>query len=236
MGAGDKIVGVLGGMGPEATVEFLRRLIAATPARDDVDHLHVLVDNNPKVPSRIAFLVEGHGADPGPVLCQMAQGLQAQGAHFLVMPCNTAHHFLPAIAASVGIPMLDMVDLSIRRLRSVQTSSKRVGVLATPALRRVGLIESRLGQAGLQVIFPDQAREARLLEIIRAVKAQRLTLEDRSAYSDVAQHVLERGADCLLIACTELSVIGAPERTPLPYVDSLAVLVEATLATARNST
>lgn len=118
MRAREKVVGIIGGMGPEATVDFMRRLVAATPARDDQDHLHMLVDNNPKIPSRIAALIEGKGEDPAPVLCEMANGLQAQGADFLVMPCNTAHYYLPKIAASVGIPLLDMVALSIDRLRA----------------------------------------------------------------------------------------------------------------------
>src|SRR5579863_8958181 len=102
----EKVVGVIGGMGPEATVDFMHRLIAATPARDDADHLHILVDNNPKIPSRIAALIDGTGEDPTPVLRAMARGLEAQGADFLVIPCNTAHHYLPAIAESVRIPLL----------------------------------------------------------------------------------------------------------------------------------
>src|SRR3982751_789037 len=123
----EKVVGVIGGMGPEATVDFMRRLVARTPARDDADHLHVLVDNNPKIPSRIAALIEGTGEDPTPVLCAMARGLQAQGADFLVMPCNTAHFYLPAIAASVSIPMLDMVQLAIAKL----AGAGKVGLLAS---------------------------------------------------------------------------------------------------------
>ena len=118
----EKVIGVIGGMGPEATVDFVHRLVARTPARDDADHLHVLVDNNPKIPSRIAALIEGTGEDPTPVLCSMARGLEAQGADFLVMPCNTAHYYLPAIARSVGIPMLDMVQLSIQKLAAASPS------------------------------------------------------------------------------------------------------------------
>src|SRR4051812_24371314 len=128
----EKVVGVIGGMGPEATVDFMRRLVARTPARDDADHLHVLVDNNPKIPSRIAVLIEGTGEDPTPVLCAMARGLQAQGADFLVMPCNTAHYYLPAIARSVTIPALDMVDLSIQKLAAAEPL--RIGMLASPAV------------------------------------------------------------------------------------------------------
>src|ERR1700723_4357749 len=89
-----RIVGIIGGMGPEATVDLMRRVIAATPARDDADHIHLLVDNNPKVPSRIAALIDGTGCDPAPALCEMAKGLEAQGADFLVIPCNTAHYYL----------------------------------------------------------------------------------------------------------------------------------------------
>src|ERR1700760_783522 len=122
----EKVIGVIGGMGPEATVDFLHRLVARTPARDDADHLHVLVDNNPKIPSRIAALIDGTGEDPAPVLCAMAKGLEAQGADFLVMPCNTAHYYLPAIAGSVAIPMLDMVALSVRKLAAA--GAVRVGV------------------------------------------------------------------------------------------------------------
>src|SRR4029079_16769265 len=131
---GEKVVGIIGGMGPEATVDFMRRLIAATPARDDHDHLHVLADNNSKVPSRIAALIEGTGEDPSPVLCEMAKGLQAQGADFLVMPCTTAHYYLGAIADSVQIPVLDMVDLSVQRLLALDSKPRRIGMLASPAV------------------------------------------------------------------------------------------------------
>src|SRR5689334_5340090 len=170
----EKVIGVIGGMGPEATVDFMHRLVARTPARDDADHLHVLVDNNPKIPSRIAALIEGAGEDPTPVLCAMAKGLQAQGADFLVMPCNTAHYYLPAIARSVGIPVLDMVELSIGRLRAAPGNPRHIGMLASPAVRLVGLFRERMEQAGLKALFAEQACEDELLGIIKAVKAGRL--------------------------------------------------------------
>jgi aspartate racemase len=228
----EKIVGVIGGMGPEATVDFMRRLIAATPARDDADHLHVLVDNNPKIPSRIAALIEGTGEDPTPVLCAMARGLQAQGADCLVMPCNTAHYYLPAIARSVTIPALDMVDLAIKKLTTAKP--QRVGVLASPAVRLVGLYQARLEQAGLQAIFPSPQDEAMLLEVIKAVKAGRLDDNHRQDYARVARSLLDAGADALLVACTEFSVIGPPAGIDCLVVDALDALVEGTIAAARD--
>ncbi|HXB52759.1 MAG TPA: amino acid racemase [Rhizomicrobium sp.] len=227
---GEKTVGVIGGMGPEATVDFLRRLVARTPARDDVDHLHVLVDNNPKIPSRIAALIDGTGEDPTPVLCGMAQGLEAQGADFLVMPCNTAHYYLPAIARAVGIPVLDMVLLAIGKLSS---GPRRIGLLASPAVRLVGLYKARMEQAGLDVLFPDAPHEERILRVIKAVKAGKQGAEEQKDYSAVAQHLRHAGAGALLIACTELSVLTLPE-LGCPVVDTLDVLVEATIDAARG--
>jgi len=228
----EKVVGVIGGMGPEATIDFMHRLVARTPARDDADHLHVLVDNNPKIPSRIAALIEGTGKDPAPVLCAMAQGLQAQGADFLVMPCNTAHFYLPAIAQSVTIPMLDMVQLSIARLAA--SGVRRIGLLASPAVRMVGLYRARMKQAGLEAIFPDLKDEQKLLEVIRTIKAGRLDDAGRQDYAWVARTLLDAGADALLVACTEFSVIGTPAGVTCPVMDALDVLVEETIAAARG--
>jgi len=228
----EKIVGVIGGMGPEATVDFMHRLVTHTPARDDADHLHVLMDNNPKIPSRIAALIEGTGEDPTPALCDMARGLEAQGADFLVMPCNTAHYYLPAIARSVSIPVLDMVQLAIQKLAAAKP--QRVGMLASPAVRMVGLYKARMEQAGLQTLIPESRDEETLLAIIKAVKAGRLDGRHRQDYDKVARNLVSAGADALLVACTEFSVIGPPAKTDCLVVDALDVLVEATISTARG--
>jgi aspartate racemase len=219
-----KTVGVIGGMGPEATVDFLRRIVAATPAQDDADHIRVLVDNNPKIPSRLAALVDGTGEDPLPVLIAMARGLEKQGADFLTMPCNTAHYYLPRIAEAVSIPFLDMVALSIARLRD-----KRIGMLASPAVQKIGLYAARLKDAGHVAVFPDAEGEAKLLDVIRAVKANALTGRHRRDYAQIAAAL---DVDAYLIACTELSVIGPPQGVTKPVVDALDVLVEATISEA----
>jgi aspartate racemase len=230
MDRGEKTVGIIGGMGPEATVEFMRRLIAATPAQDDQDHLHVLVDNNPKIPSRIKAIIEKTGEDPAPVLCAMAKGLQAQGADFLVIPCNTAHYYLPQIAGSVEIPVLDMVGLSVEKLLADKARPRRIGMLASPAVRMVGLYKERLDQAGLEAIFPAGPYESALLEIIKAVKAGQFDSRHRQEYVRIARSLVD--AEALLIACTELSVIGPPDGAALPVIDTLDVLAQATIAAA----
>lgn len=228
----EKTVGVIGGMGPAATAEFLNRLVAATPARDDRDHLHVIVDNNPKIPSRIKALIEGGGEDPAPVLVAMARGLVTAGADLLAMPCNTAHYYRPAIAEAVGVPVLDMIALSLADLDALRPGSAQVGVLASPALRRVRFFERRLRDAGFGVVFPDAAQEDSLLDIIKGVKAAADREALTKSYHDIARRLAEQGAGAFLIACTELSLLPPPE-DDTPVVDTLDVLVRETIAAAR---
>lgn len=228
----EKTAGVIGGMGPEATAEFFRRVVAATPARDDADHIRILIDNNPKVPSRIEALIERTGEDPAPALAAMAKGLERAGADFLVMPCNTAHHYLPAIARAVSIPVLDMVALSVAKLAMFAPRPKKIGMLASPAVRLVGLYDRRLREKGFEPVFPDAQDEQRILRIIKAVKANVMDAGLRAEYASVIAALAECGADALLVACTELSVLGLPENTRLPAVDALDVLVAATIEAA----
>ncbi len=229
-----KTAGVIGGMGPEATVDFLRRIVAGTPARDDGDHIHVLVDNNPKIPSRIAAIIDGTGEDPAPVLIAMGRGLEKQGADFLTIPCNTAHYYLPVIAAAVSIPVLDMIGLAVAQLGMLSPKPAVVGMLASPAVQKVGLYAARMKEAGIAALFPEEAGEDKMLAIIRAVKANAVTDAHRRDYADIAAALAKAGAEAFLIACTELSVLGAPEGVTLPHVDALDALVDATVARATS--
>jgi aspartate racemase len=228
----EKTVGVIGGMGPEATVEFMRRLVAAVPAHDDSDHLHVIADNNPKIPSRIKAILEGGGEDPTPVLVAMARKLEAMGADVLTIPCNTAHYYHRAIADAVAIPVLDMVSLSVARLDTLAPRPKQIGMLASPAVLRVGLFDKRISAAGYELTQIDQDTEDRLLEIIRAVKAGGASPAHRRTYEAIARKLKENGADAFLVACSELSLLPAPD-VGSPVIDTLDVLVDATVQTAR---
>jgi aspartate racemase len=235
MTAREKTVGVIGGMGPEATVEFMRRLVAAIPAHDDADHLHVIADNNPKIPSRIKAILEGGSEDPAPVLVAMARKLEAMGADLLTIPCNTAHYYHSVIARAVAVPVLDMIALSIARLSELSPRPHKIGMLASPAVQRVGLFEKRFKEAGFEALFPDAETENRLLEIIRAVKSTGATPTHRRTYESIARKLREDGADAFCVACTELSLLPSPD-AGCPVVDTLEVLVDATVLAARGPT
>jgi aspartate racemase len=233
-GAADRVVGILGGMGPDATVDLMQRILRLTPAEDDGDHLRVLVDNNPRVPSRIAALIDGDGPSPLPALQAMARGLESQGADFLVMPCNTAHHYHADVAAAVDIPFLNLPELVSSRLRRREPRVRRVGLLASSALQVIHLYEPWLEEAGMTALYPEAALQDDLMELIRAVKSGRVEEHGTAALGAAAEQLAFDGADCLLIACTELSVVADRRALEQPVIDAADVLARETVAFARR--
>ena len=227
------VIGILGGMGPEATILMMSRLLAATPARDDSDHLPLLVDSNTQVPSRIAHLIEGTGVDPTPVLIDMARRLVTSGADVLAMPCNTAHSYYDAIAAAVPVPMLNMVELSARAAHG-RSATGPVGILASPAVEITGVFARAFEALGREVIYP--ADRDGLLGAIRAIKSGRAgdaLPVLRAAMVELAAD----GAQVAVIGCSEFSIV-APRLadSPLALVDSLDVLVAACVGFAGGGT
>jgi len=223
-----RIVGVIGGMGPEATVELMRRVIAMTQARDDQDHVHLIVDNNPQIPSRIAHLIEGTGADPTPELQRMARGLCAAGAQALAMPCNTAHGYADAIRAAVAVPLLDMVELTVSRIVE-RAPGGRVGLLASTAVIRTQLYARPLQRHGVTLQMPGQ--QDRVMEVIKAVKRGETGDAVRRPLASFARE-LAGSSDVLLVACSELSMLADSIDAVAPVIDSLDVLSEAIVAFA----
>jgi aspartate racemase len=226
-----KTVGILGGMGPEATVLLMQKIIAAVPARDDADHIPLIVDQNSQVPSRIARLIEGSGPDPAPVLAAMAARLQQAGAQALAMPCNTAHHYAGTIRAAVDIPFLDMVAASARAARAAVGQGGRVGLLASPAVAKIGLFDAALAAQGVYVLHPDDG--AALLGAIRSIKAHGPDDAARGALLAASGALLAKGAEVQLIACTEFSLIPEAVATGVRAIDTLDVLVEEIVGFAR---
>ena len=218
-----KTVGVIGGMGPDATVELMRRVIAATPAEDDADHIHMLVDNNPKVPSRLKALLEGGGENPGPVIAQMAKGLEQAGADFLVIPCNTAHYYHHYAQDAVDIPVWHLIQLSLQTIRK-QYPVRRIGLLASSAVQKIALFEPFFTEAGLELVYPDDAAQAVIMQVIRAVKAGALTDELLAEYNCAVAGM--SGVEAYLLGCSELSVLLDRHEQVLPVVDALQVLAD----------
>ncbi len=220
-----RVTGILGGMGPEATILLQQRVLSTVQAADDADHLPLLIDMNPQVPSRIAHLIEGNGADPGPVLADMARGLEQSGATALAMPCNTAHHYAAQIEDAVSIPFLNMVDLSVDQAAQHLPSGSRVGILASPALRKVGIFDAPLQRAGFTAVWPED--EDRMLGTIRHIKSEGPTNTALSTLSNAANALAGRGAELLFVACSEFSLLTHDLPKTVPIIDTVDVLAGA---------
>ncbi|WP_170428346.1 aspartate/glutamate racemase family protein [Ruegeria arenilitoris] len=220
-----RVVGVLGGMGPEATILLQQKVLATVQANDDSDHLPLLIDMNPQVPSRIAHLIEGNGTDPGPALAQMAQRLEAAGATALAMPCNTAHHYALAIRGAVSIPFLSMIDLSVAKAAETLKPGDAIGFLASPAVQSAGVFEAALSAHGLRAAWP--ADGPRMLSAIRSIKAEGPTEAACRILNAAAQELAEQGAAMLFAACSEFSLMAEQLDVGLPVLDTVDVLAAA---------
>ena len=223
-------VGILGGMGPEATILLMQKVLAAVPARDDADHVPLIVHQNPQVPSRIAALIEGQGADPGPVLAQMAQDLQDAGAQALAMPCNTAHHYAPGVASATELPFLNMINLTAAALHA--QGARRVGMLASPATRKVGVFDTAFAAHGLELVWMEDDQP--LLALIRMVKSGASSDETGPLMQAHAEQLRTQGADYLLVACTELSLLTNFLPEGLAWTDSLDCLTHSIVEFAKS--
>lgn len=225
-------IGVLGGMGPQATIEFMQRVMAAVSANDDCDHIPMLVDNNTQIPSRIAHLIDGTGQDPTPVLVRMAQTLEAGGAEALAIPCNTAHAYGDAIAGSVSIPLLNMVTLSAQKAAAMTDGP--IGVLASPASRITGIFDRALANLGRRAIYAED--ENTMLRVIRDIKRLGPTPGSERLLQGASRQLLNAGARLQLVACTELSLLANPVVEDAAQIDTVDVLTEAVVrfATGRG--
>ena len=214
-------------MGPEATILLQQKLVAAVPARDDADHIPLLIDMNPQVPSRIAHLIEGVDDDPGPTLAAMAERLESAGAKAIAMPCNTAHHYAGAIREAICVPFLDMVAAASAHAAERLGAGGLVGLLASPAARIAGLYEAALAPHGMSTLWPED--ETAILAAIRAIKAGGGEGAVRTL-ADAADALSARGAGLILVACTEFSLLADRLAPPVPLVDTLDILTREIVA------
>jgi aspartate racemase len=222
-----KVVGVVGGMGPAATVEFLARLVRATPAEREEEHLHILIDSDPAIPSRTEAILRG-GPSPASRLCSIARGLERAGAQLLAMPCNTAHAYLAPMRAAVEIPILDMVAETAARV-----DAGPVGLLATEAAVRAELYGKAFASRGIRVLplCPDD--QAEVCQLIASVKSGEQLEALRPRLRRIVERLERDGARAVVIGCTEISLLH-DSGSRLLAIDALDGLVEATVREARR--
>lgn len=199
-------LGVLGGMGPMATVDFLHKLVDRTPATADHDHIPTITHSVPQLPDRIQAIFEG-GASPLPGLIEAIETLQAAGAVCIAMPCNTAHYWYDEFAAAAKVPFLHIADATMAAIKDGDSSGIRLGLMGTRGTLKAGFFQQRFAARGIECVLTSAADQEKLVDpAIKAIKANEL---DRATplLERAAESLLEQGATTVVLACTEIPVV-----------------------------
>lgn len=222
-------VGVIGGVGPMATVYYMQRVIEMTKAGCDQEHINMLVFNDCDIPDRTAFITEKSPDNPLPVMVEDAKRLEAAGCEFVVIPCNTAHYFYDELEQAVEIPVVNIVEETIRYAKARVQDLSCVGIMATTGTIVTGTYQKYAERAGLSFAVPDENEQDLLMQIIYdGVKAGKPV--PRADFDRVANHLRAKGAQCLILGCTELSVLKRDLSINDPDVlDSIDVLASETV-------
>lgn len=227
---GEKVVGVIGGMGPEATICFYQRLTSRTPACKDQEHLHVIIDSNAKIPDRTTSILDGTSATLDAVVAS-ARMLEEMGAELLAMPCNSAHYHYEEIVSQIGIPFINMIEEVFAAVERAGLS--RVGLLATTGTVTSGVYGRAAGE--VELIVPDESGQQRVHAAIYSIKgaAGEQLQGIKQDLLAVLGELRERGTEGVILGCTEIPLLVGPEDVEgFPIFDSTEILVEAVLREA----
>ena len=230
----EKTIGILGGMGPEATVDCYARIIKNTPAKTDQQHLRVIIDSNPKVPDRTAAIT-GKGPSPVPILVDGCRTLQAAGADFIIIPCVSAHFYLAEIRQQIKLPILSIYAAVADAISGGHPGTQTVGLMGTTGTISGGLFQKRLATANIQTIVPGDIQQTRVMETIYDIKNSAPSRSRRQITADlvaVAQSLISDGAQGIVAGCTEIPLALKQQHLSVPYFDALAILARAAIAEA----
>ena len=233
----EKAIGILGGLGPEATLECFGNIIKNTPAQKDQDHLRVIIDSNPKVPDRNAALA-GHGESPVPMLLAGCRALERAGADFIIVPCVFAHFFLAEVQNRIELPILSVFDAVTAAITRNHPAVATVGLLGTTGTVQGGLFQKRLAEDGIKTVVPDKSTQARVMQAIYDIKnsqPDRSRSEISADLIDAAQSLVSRkpdAAQAIIAGCTEIPLALSQKHLPVPYLDSLNILSRAAIRRA----
>lgn len=226
-------IGILGGMGPAATADIYRKIIAATPAKKDQEHIPVVIWADPGVPDRTEAL-QGCGPTPVPGMVNGLQQLKKSGATFAIIACNTAHAFLPEVQKQVQLPIIHMMDETAAAISIREPKVRKVGLLATSGTINAGVYQQALKRRGLDCMVPDAKAQERVMWVIRQVKAGNTSEEVTNALREVADALKTSGAQAAILGCTELPLVLQDGQASLPLIDATEVLAKAAVKRAKR--
>jgi len=224
-GSGPRL-GVLGGLGPLATVDLLNKIVRNTPASCDQEHLRIVVESDPTIPDRNRALLQG-GEDPSIALLQSAQRLEEAGASLIICPCNTAHAFLHVVEKHISTPVLRMPEAVASYLEANYPNARRIGLLATDGAIQSDIYVKPLAAIGRKLLVPERDAQKQVMEAIfgaRGIKAGFLGAEPKGLLLSAAEELIRRGAEIIVLACTEIPLVLENGAVAVPLLDATEIL------------
>jgi aspartate racemase len=220
-----KTIGILGGMGPKATVYFYELIINQTKAETDQDHIKIIIYSNPEIPPR-TDAIKGKGPSPAPLLEEGFMRLKESGADFVVMPCVTAHYFYPEVANQVEIPFISLLDEAVKWAAKEVPDLKRAGLVASTGTIDTKLFHDVFGKVGIDIIHPEEEEQDQVMEAIfgpRGIKAGFTSGFSKEILVNTAKMLVARGADAIIAGCTEVPLVLKELDIPVPLIDPLRI-------------
>ena len=221
-----KILGIIGGMGPLATANFLKQIVLMTDAKNDQDHIRTIIDNNTDIPDRTDYILN-HAEDPVPALLDSAKKLESLNVSCLVMPCNTAHFFYDSVKKNVSTPFLNMIEETASEIKTNYSYIKKAGLLATEGTCFSGIYEKYFSKYNIDLIKPDKDHQQHITDLIYNMKRGAYDFDLNDLYKTL--NVLTgQGSEIFILGCTELSVAFG-------HFDINAVNIDPTTVLARSA-
>jgi aspartate racemase len=220
-----KTIGILGGMGPEATAYFLRLLIKNTKAACDQEHIPILIWNNPKIPPRTDAILH-RGRSPLPLLLEGIQILEKGGAGLIVMPCITAHYFAPKLQARAKIPFVNLLDESLGYAKKYISGLKKAGLVASSGTVASRLFHKTFEQAGIEILASNSVEQKRIQNAIfgkKGIKAGFTTGAPKETIIAMARRLIRRGAEAVIAGCTEVPLVLEPRDISIPLIEPMRI-------------
>jgi aspartate racemase len=224
----NKIIGILGGMGPAATADLLSKIIELTPAKRDSDHLRIIIDNNPQIPDRTAAIL-GKGKNPVEELIKTAKNLEKAGANLIAVPCISFHYFYGQVQEKVNPPIINVIFEVAKYIKEEFPKLKRLGLMATK-----GTIEGQLFQKYLldtEILVP--AEMDKVMEAIYEIKGGAVEVPRRKLLN-IAKDLATNGAEAILGGCTEIPLVLKEEDLHFPFIDPIQILARVVIKEASS--
>ena len=232
----EKILGIIGGMGPEASAQLYMKIIKATKVKKDQEHFRIIIDSNPKIPDRTKAIL-GLGESPVPYIIETANNIKKMGAEIGCIPCITSHYFYDEIVQGTDLKIINALEELNLYIHKKYPGTRRIGVLATTGTMNTRIFDKYLKD--VIIIYPDQkVQEEYVMEAIygegTGIKSGVTTGKPVDLLKQAGEHVIEKGAEVVILGCTEIGLVLTKDSLTKPGIDPVDVMAEVMIAKGRE--